>query len=184
MRALILLLLSGCGANAARTATSAELSEAERAVNEVLDDWHRAAAEADEERYFSHFDTEGIFMGTDATERWTVDQLRAYAHPHFARGKAWVFHPTRRAVRFSRDARIAWFDEDLDTEGLGPSRGSGVLRLGEDGRYRIVHYNLAITVPNERFAEVEALLAGEAAGEETTEAEEDATGDEAPESEP
>ena len=52
----------------------------------------------------------------------------------------------------------AWFDEDLETANLGPSRGSGVLERGADGRWRIAQYNLAITVPNERFREVRTLL--------------------------
>ena len=34
-----------------------------------------------------------------------------------------------RAVILSDDGRIAWFDEDLDTENLGPSRGSGAKLL-------------------------------------------------------
>jgi len=141
-------------------AASGELHSAELGVNEVLDDFHLAAAEADEERYFDHFAPDGIFLGTDATERWTVAAFREYAHPHFAEGEAWTFRAARRDVALSRDTRLAWFDEDLETEGLGPARGSGVLRRDETGRFRIVQYNLAITVPNERFGEVKALLAG------------------------
>ena len=38
-------------------------------VATVLDDWHQAASVADEARYFGHFAPNGIFMGTDATER-------------------------------------------------------------------------------------------------------------------
>jgi hypothetical protein len=38
----------------------------------VLDDWHQAASVADEARYFGYFAPNGVFMGTDATERWTV----------------------------------------------------------------------------------------------------------------
>ena len=30
--------------------------------------------------------------------------------------------------------------------------------LGDDGTWRIAHYNLAVTVPNERFREVRELL--------------------------
>ena len=54
---------------------------------------------------------------------------------------------------------VAWFDEDLDAANLGPARGSGVLVRGDDGVWRIAHYNLAITVPNERFDRVRAVLA-------------------------
>ncbi|RLB48895.1 MAG: hypothetical protein DRI90_25030, partial [Deltaproteobacteria bacterium] len=51
----------------------------------------------------------------------------------------------------------AWFDEDLDTPNLGPARGSGVV-IRRENRWLIVHYNLAITVPNERFKAVKQLL--------------------------
>ncbi len=126
----------------------------------MLDDWHLAAANADFARYFGHLADDAVFLGTDATERWTKAEFEAYARPHFAKGKAWTFRATRRAVRFTGGGH-AWFDEDLDTLGLGPARGSGVLAV-RDGRWRIVHYNLAITVPNGRFA-----LVREAAGSAT-----------------
>ncbi len=153
--------VSGCGGTQPVRATSAQVTFARIAVGNVLDDFHAAAAAADEERYFGHFTVDGVFLGTDATERWGVEAFRAYAHPHFARGKAWTFRATRRDIELSRDTQIAWFDEDLETEGLGPARGTGVLRRGEDGRYRIAQYNLTITVPNERFREVRELLEGD-----------------------
>ena len=149
----------GCGAADPRPARDPE--SARRAIDSVLDDWHDAAADADEERYFGHFTDDAVFLGTDATERWDTAAFRAYAHPHFARGRAWSFRATRRAVIVRGD--VAWFDEDLHTENLGPARGSGVLVRGGDGAWRIAHYNLTITVPNERFAEVRDLLASEPA---------------------
>ncbi len=125
-------------------------------VARVLDDWHDAAARADEARYFGHFAEGGVFLGTDGKERWTVPELRAYAHPHFAKGKAWTFHAVRREVAFRGDA--AWFDEDLDTPHLGPARGSGVLVRDASGAWKIAQYNLSIPIPNERFAEVKAII--------------------------
>ena len=113
---------------------------AEQAVASALDDFHDAAARADEERYFAHFAPGGVFLGTDATERWEIPAFRAYAHPHFARGKAWSFHATRRAVIVRGDQ--AWFDEDLETQNLGPARGSGVLSL-RDGKWLIDQYVLS-----------------------------------------
>jgi hypothetical protein len=127
------------------------------AVARELDDFHDAAAKADEERYFAHFARGGIFLGTDQTEHWDVAAFRAYAHPHFAKGKAWTMRATRRTITVSDDGRAAWFDEDLATEKLGPARGSGVL-VSEDGAWKVAQYNLAITVPNERFGDVKALL--------------------------
>lgn len=134
-----------------------DAAAAERDVARELDDFHAAAAQADEARLFGHFAQGGVFLGTDATERWDVPAFRAYAHPRFADGKGWVFHVERRAVTLSADGQTAWFDEDLRGDALGPARGSGVLKR-EGGRYLIAQYNLAITVPNERFASVRALL--------------------------
>lgn len=126
-------------------------------INRTLDNWHLSAAKADETSYFAVLADDSVFLGTDATERWNKDQFRAFAHPHFAKGKAWNFKATRRAVSFSADGMLAWFDEDLHTENLGEARGSGVLRL-DGGEWKIVQYNLALTVPNERFDEVKKLL--------------------------
>ncbi len=130
---------------------------ASRAIAIVLDDFHAAAASADEARYFGHFADEGVFLGTDATERWTVPAFRAYAHPHFEKGKAWAFKAARRAIEVDAAGTVAWFDEDLVTPNLGPARGSGVLVL-RAGSWKIAQYNLAIVIPNDRFKDVKALL--------------------------
>lgn len=119
----------------------------------VLDDWHAAAAAAQEERYFGHFAAGGVFLGTDATERWTVDEFRRYSHPYFAKGKAWNFRAVERHVAFSGDGAVAWFDEKLDTPNLGPSRGSGVL-VREKGEWKIAQYNLTVPIPNDLMKEV------------------------------
>ncbi len=120
-----------------------------------LDDFHDAAARADEERYFAHFAPGGVFLGTDARERWDVASFRAYAHPYFARGKAWSFRGMRRRVVARGD--VAWFEEDLETQNLGPARGSGVL-LRSGGRWLIEQYVLSVVVPNEKFKAVKELL--------------------------
>ena len=148
MRFCALLALTACAHAPAGPA-------AERAVVDALDDFHDAAARADEERYFARFAPGGVFLGTDATERWDVAAFRAYAHPHFARGKAWSFRGVRRNVTVRGD--LAWFDEELETQNLGPARGSGVLSL-RDGRWLIEQYVLSITVPNERFRAVREML--------------------------
>jgi hypothetical protein len=131
----------------------------EQAIAAVLDDWHKAASEANEERYFGHFTPDAIMMGTDATEHWTRDEFRAWAKPYFARGTAWSFTPKKRHVSFSKDRSVAWFDELLDTPQLGLCRGSGVLLL-DGGRWRIAQYNLSVPIPNGVFKEVKAVIDG------------------------
>jgi hypothetical protein len=128
---------------------------AREAAARELDDFHDAAAKADEERYFAHFAAEGVFLGTDATERWDVPAFRAYAHPHFARGKAWSFRAARRFIAVRGDT--AWFEEELETQNLGPARGSGVL-VRSGPRWLIEQYVLSIPIPNQRFKEVRELL--------------------------
>ena len=106
---------------------SVDDSSTARAVGAVLDAWHAAAAAADEEKYFSYFTPDAVFLGTDATERWTRDEFRRFAHPYFAKGKAWSFESVARWVTFAPERKVAWFDEALATPHLGPCRGSGVL---------------------------------------------------------
>ena len=136
--ALVLLVLAlGCATSTLQTDRSA--------IDAVVDDLHRAASQADEERYFSHFAADAVFMGTDATERWSVSQFREYAHPFFVEDKGWTFTPRTRNVMTHGD--VAWFDETLDSDSYGECRGSGVLRR-EAGRWKIVQYNLTIPIPN------------------------------------
>jgi ketosteroid isomerase-like protein len=156
------MLLVACAGSAsvptpASPGAIVDRSAASAAIARELDDFHDAAAHADEARYFAHFSDDAVFLGTDATERWDAAAFHAFAHPHFAAGKAWSFHATRRAITVSADGRFGYFDEDLATEKLGPARGSGVVVL-RDGGWKIAQYNLAIVVPNERFAELRALL--------------------------
>ena len=124
----------------------------------VLDAWHLAAAKAQEDAYFGHLSEDSIFLGTDATERWDKKAFRAYAHPHFAKGKAWKFRSVRREIVIAAEGGSAWFDEDLETERLGPARGSGALVRTKDG-WRIAHYNLTIPIPNDRFDAVKKIIA-------------------------
>jgi ketosteroid isomerase-like protein len=129
----------------------------EGAVGTVLDDWHAAAAAADEALYFGHFTPDAVFLGTDATERWSVEEFRRYAHPYFAKGKAWSFKAVERHVSYSPDRFVAWFDERLDTPNLGPARGSGVL-LRTPAGWKISHYNLSVPIPNALMKEFKELI--------------------------
>jgi len=156
----LVLLAAGCAPSPTPvTPALFDRTTAERDVARELDDFHDAAAHADETRYFAHFAPEAVFLGTDVTERWDLAAFRAYAHPHFAQSKGWTYHPLRRAVALSPDGAVAWFDEDLRGDRVGPTRGSGVL-VRSGGRWLIALYDLSITIPNERFDAVRAAIDG------------------------
>lgn len=112
----------------------------------VLDSFHKAAAEADFEKYFAFFADSAIFIGTDATERWQKKDFMVWAKPFFDRGKAWRFTALSRHISLDETSRVAWFDELLDTQ-MKICRGSGVLvKQGND--WKIKQYVLSMTVPN------------------------------------
>jgi hypothetical protein len=134
-------------------AGSANAGPAEDAASQLLDRFHRAASLAKFDEYFASFTPDGVFIGTDASERWTVEQFKAYARPHFDKGRGWTYTKVERNINVSTDGGHASFDELLDNTSLGRCRGTGVLRR-IDGQWRIEQYHLTIPVPNELATEV------------------------------
>lgn len=126
-------------------------------IHLVLDNWHKAAAEADYNSYFEAMSEESIFIGTDATENWNKKAFKAFAKPYFDKGKAWNFKAVERNIYFSEDKKIVWFDELLNTQ-MKICRGSGVLVI-ENGVWKIKHYVLSMTIPNEHTNEVVKIKA-------------------------
>ncbi len=123
-------------------------SPQEAAAGALLDAFHEAAAKSQFDRYFELFAENGVFVGTDASERWTVDQFKRYARPHFERGEGWVYTPVERNLTVAESGDVAWFDELLTNAKLGTCRGTGVL-VQEDGAWKVAQYNLSIAVPND-----------------------------------
>ncbi len=120
----------------------------EDTIAHLLDAFHDAASRGDEEAYFSMFTDEGIFLGTDPGERWTVEQFRTYAHPYFSEGRGWTYTPKERNVIVSSAGGTAWFDELLENEKYGTCRGTGVALRTVEG-WRIAQYSLTFLIPNE-----------------------------------
>lgn len=130
-------------------AASARPADAVGDVHRALDDFNDAAAKADEDRYFGLFAPEGVFLGTDPTERWTLDEFKKFAMPYFKqRDSAWIYVPQQRWVNVSPSGEAAWFHERVGNASYGDCRGSGTLRK-IDGRWRITLYDLTIPVPND-----------------------------------
>lgn len=121
-------------------------------INRVLDDWHLNAAETNFEAFFGAMTSESIFIGTDVTEVWNINEFKSFSKPHFDKGSAWNFKSVDRNVYLNSDGEFAWFDELLDTW-MGVCRGSGVLKK-VDNTWKIEHYVLSLTVPNDNIQEV------------------------------
>jgi ketosteroid isomerase-like protein len=126
-------------------------------INSMLDGWHKAAAEAKYNDYFNFMTEDAIFIGTDATENWNKTEFQAFAKPFFDKGKAWNFTVVERHTYFDKTGEVAWFDELLSTQ-MKICRGSGVLvKIGE--QWKIKHYVLSMTVPNDNVEEVVKIKA-------------------------
>lgn len=126
-----------------------------RQVNAFVDLWHADAAHA-RLAYFDKIAPDGVYIGTDKTERWRRDEFKAWARPHFKRKSAWAFKSLRRNIAYSTDKSIIWFDELLDTQ-MGICQASGVIRRKGDG-FEIVHYQLSMAIPNEVGSQVTRLI--------------------------
>jgi SnoaL-like domain len=129
------------------------------AVSAVLDSFHHNASVPDEDAYFALFAPNAVFLGTDAGERWPVTEFRTYAHARFEQGDGWTYRLREgtRHVTISPGGDVAWFDELLDNENYGLTRGTGVLR-SIDGQWKIAQYHLTIPVPNELAREVVDMI--------------------------
>jgi pimeloyl-ACP methyl ester carboxylesterase len=126
----------------------ARRAQAEAQVRARLDEFHAAASRADFAGYFACLAPDAVFLGTDATERWTVPQFRAFCEPYFSKGRGWTYVARERHVRLSREGTSAWFDERLDSASYGEVRGSGALRL-DGGTWRVTQYVMSLPVPND-----------------------------------
>ncbi|WP_271768660.1 nuclear transport factor 2 family protein [Aquimarina algiphila] len=124
-------------------------------INNILEQWHKAAADANFDAYFGLMTKDAIFIGTDPTENWTNADFKAFSKPYFDKGKAWSFSTLERNIFVENDMSIAWFDELLDTQ-MGICRGSGVVQKTNQG-WKIKHYVLSIAIPNENVKEITEL---------------------------
>ena len=145
---LVGLILIGCKSTQPKNSENVK-SE----INLILNDWHKAAAEANFDAYFGAMSEDAIYIGTDPTENWNKEEFIKFAKPYFDRGRAWNFTALERNIYFTSDLKMAWFDELLNTQ-MKICRGSGVLVRDEKGNWKIKHYVLSMTIPNDNTDEV------------------------------
>ena len=136
----------------------------EEAAAATLDALHEAASKADGATYFDLFTPDATYIGTDVSEHWSIAEFRAYAEPYFARGRGWTDPPRSRSRSLAPlECRcVVWFDEALDSQSYGTSRGTGVLVRGDDGRWRVALYALTFPIPNALAREMTARIRAEA----------------------
>jgi len=127
-----------------------------KAINKFMNNWHLAATNANGKAFFKAMDKDAIYIGTDASERWTKKEFKKFAMPYFKKGKAWDFKTIERAIYFSDNKKLAWFNETLNTW-MGVCRASGVLKK-HGGKWKIKHYHLSVTVPNKKIKEFIKLV--------------------------
>ena len=122
------------------------------ALNQLIDQWHLDAAEANHPAYIGAMDINGTFIGTDATENWNVSEFSKWSKPYFDRKRTWKFKMVTRNIFLSSENTIAWFDELIETQ-MGLCRGSGVLQK-KNGDWKIEQYVLSAAIPNKIMSQV------------------------------
>ena len=136
--AILVIGLTGHSIMAAQSGNDEEI------VGNVLDSFHGAAAAGDWETYFNLMSDDGVFLGTDAGERWTKQEFQAYADGR----RGWVYRSKERHINLTPDGNTAWFDEILDSASYGTARGTGVVIRTGSG-WKISQYHLTFPIPNE-----------------------------------
>lgn len=116
-------------------------------ISKVLDNFHQAASDANQQQYFDLLSDSAVFIGTDGNERWSKRGFKAFAIPYFDKGKGWTYLPRDRHITIAKSGQVAWFDEMLDNQNYGECRGTGVLELTPSG-WKISQYHLTIPLPN------------------------------------
>ncbi len=120
-------------------------------IDALVNGLHQDAHEGKFDSYFDRYSQDAIFLGTDKTERWTIQEFKSYAEPAFADGHGWTYKVIERNWEGNGDTR--WFDEILFNEKLGYCRGTGVVQL-INNEWKIAHYALTMLVPNSIAADI------------------------------
>jgi hypothetical protein len=144
---IILLSLFFCSALFAR----AQFNEPRNTLDQLVNEWHVSAANANFKQYFDVTTKDFVFLGTAPGERWNKVDFQSFCKPYFDKGKAWDFKPSNRQWNVISNGTVAYFDEDLETW-MESCRGSGICVL-ENGEWKIAYYNLTVLIENEKIKE-------------------------------
>ncbi|MFZ6745874.1 nuclear transport factor 2 family protein [Undibacterium sp. JH2W] len=146
MKKILTTLLAALAMQATQAHAGDDVAAVASKVAQFIDEWHDDAAHA-RLQYFDKMAKDGIYIGTDKTERWSRDEFKIWARRFFERPSAWAFTSFNRHINMSDDRQWIWFDEQLQTQ-MGICQATGVIRQTAQG-FEIKHYQLSLTVPNE-----------------------------------
>ena len=135
-------------------APSIKPTTSESDMNVFMDQWHLAAHEADANAFFGQMSADGIYIGTDASERWLRDELRLWSKKAFEREHAWSFTALERNWQQQENF---WICDELLETGMGICRATAVI-VKEEGIWKIQHYQLSLAVPNEKIEDFKLLV--------------------------
>jgi hypothetical protein len=132
----------------------------------LLNAFHSAAMATDLNAYFGCFHQTSRFLGTDASENWTVEEFYDFSRPYFKAGHGWSYNlvaGTRKFVHFpskvEAESMFCTFDEVLLNDGFGTCRGSGTLVFDSSSKsWFIAQYHLTFPVPNDLAEDVTKLI--------------------------
>ncbi len=147
----VALLFWACKSN--KQSTSIDQAINKQQIAAILDSFNMAAANADYEKYFNFYTSDGTFIGTDATENWDKKSFMVWAKPFFDKKTTWNFKSIQRNIYFHKTGDIAWFDELLSTQ-MKICRGSGVV-VKQNNEWKVQQYVLSMTIPN---AQVDSVV--------------------------
>lgn len=125
-------------------------------IDQLISNWHQDAANANLGGYMRLMDSSFVYVGTDASEKWTKDEFSTFCKPYFDQNKTWDFKSIDRTINISADQNSAWFYEILQTH-MGTCRGSGILEL-KNKQWKLRQYVLSLAIPNEKMSEVKKLI--------------------------
>lgn len=120
-------------------------------IDDLLDNFHKYAANSDLVNYIKCFALNSRFLGTDSSENWTIADFITFAAPFFERKQGWNYIPrsSSRVISIFEENNVASFDELLDSPSFKVKcRGSGML-IQKQGFWYICSYHLTFPVPNE-----------------------------------
>lgn len=123
-------------------------------ISNTLNSLHKHAATASWDQYFGLFSDNAVFIGTDATEYWTIPQFRAYVG---SRPTGWKYSVNSRKIKFNKDKTVAWFHELVFSKHYRHTRGTGTMLKTAKG-WKIAQYTLTIPIPNDTSKDVVKVI--------------------------